>query len=295
MNENMVLREVDSPFIIPMKYAFQDRENLYLAMPNLSGGDLRYHLIQRRVFNENETRFMMASIILALEHIHSKGIIHRDLKPENLVFDNKGYIFLTDFGIAKYWRPENSEDTSGTPGYMAPEVLCRRNHSYSVDYYALGVIMYECMVGKRPYLGKTRKEIKEQVLAKQATVKSTDVAGTWSNEAIHLCNGLIQRKRIRRLGENGAIEIRNHPFFKSFNWDNLEQGMLKAPFVPIDQENFDRTNAAKIDEFFELRDLDLLKKKSVQNLFLGYEYDERLVHHERKSYEASYFKSTAVA
>lgn len=295
MNENMILREIDSSFIIRMRYAFQDRENLYLAMPNLSGGDLRFHFIQRRVFNEEETRFIMASIVMALEHIHSKGIIHRDLKPENLVFDSKGYLYLTDFGVAKYWRPENSEDTSGTPGYMAPEVLCRRNHSYSVDYYALGVIMYECMVGRRPYLGKTRKEIKEQVLAKQAVVKQIDVMGSWSNEAIHLCNGLIQRKRVRRLGENGAAEIKSHPFFNGFDWDELVQGNLNAPFVPQNQENFDRNNASKIDEFFELRDLDLLKKKSVQNLFLGYEFDERLVLSNRKILESSYFKSTAVA
>lgn len=291
----MILRELDSTFIIKMKYAFQDRENLYLAMPNLSGGDLRYHFIQRRVFNEQETRFIMANIIMALEHIHNKGIIHRDLKPENLVFDNKGYLYLTDFGVAKYWKPENSEDTSGTPGYMAPEVLCRRNHSYSVDYYALGIIMYECMMGRRPYLGKTRKEIKEQVLAKQAVVKPNDIIGSWSNDAINLCNALIQRKRVRRLGENGAAEIKNHPFFKGYRWEDLAQGKLKAPYIPLIQENFDRNNAAKIDEFFELRDLDLLKKKSVQNLFLGYEYDERLIQHERKSFEASYFKSTAVA
>lgn len=278
-----------------MKYAFQDRENLYLAMPNLSGGDLRFHFIQRRVFNESETRFFMASIMIALEHIHSKGIIHRDLKPENLVFDDKGYLYLTDFGVAKYWKPENSEDTSGTPGYMAPEVLCRRNHSYSVDYYALGVIMYECMVGRRPYLGKTRKEIKEQVLAKQAVVKPQDVIGPWSNEAIHLCNALIQRKRVRRVGENGAAEIKNHPFFKSFNWEDLNKFKMRAPFIPPVQDNFDRNNATRIDEFFELRDLDLLKKKSVQSLFIGYEFDERFVGLERKASDASYFKSTAVA
>lgn len=295
MNENMVLRELDSSFIIKMQYAFQDRENLYLAMPNLSGGDLRFHFIQRRVFDEGETRFFMACVISALEHIHNKGVIHRDLKPENLVFDNSGYLLLTDFGVAKYWRPENSEDTSGTPGYMAPEVLCRRNHSYSVDYYALGVIMYECMMGKRPYLGKSRKEIKEQVLAKQATVKSTDVVGAWSADALHLCNALLQRKRVRRLGENGAVEIKCHPFFKGFNWEELAQGRVRAPFVPPKQDNFDRNNAARIDEFFELRDLELLKKKSVQTLFLGYEYDMRVASMDRKTGETSYFKSTAVA
>ena len=110
--------------------------------------------------------FFAACIIIALEYLHSQGIIHRDLKPENLVFDSEGYLRLTDLGIARIWRPDNSADTSGTPGYMAPEVLCRQNHGIAVDYFALGVIVYECMLGRRPYVGKSRQEIRDNVLAK---------------------------------------------------------------------------------------------------------------------------------
>jgi serine/threonine protein kinase len=101
---------------------------------------------------------------VALQYLHLNKIIHRDLKPENLVLDDKGtprshvgYIYLTDLGIAKHLKPDNFADTSGTPGYMAPEVMCRQNHSYEVDYYALGIILYELMMGRRPYPGKTRK------------------------------------------------------------------------------------------------------------------------------------------
>ena len=91
--------------------------------------------------------FFLACIIVSLEYIHSNGILHRDIKPENLVFDEKGYLRTTDFGIARIWKPENYNETSGTPGYMAPEVLCRQNHGIAVDYFATGVIGFECMMG----------------------------------------------------------------------------------------------------------------------------------------------------
>ena len=93
--------------------------------------------------------------------MHKNNIIHRDIKPENLVLDRKGYLRVTDLGIAREWRPDNSQDTSGTPGYMAPEVMCRQSHSYAVDYFAMGVIIYEFMLGKRPYYGRNRKEIRD--------------------------------------------------------------------------------------------------------------------------------------
>lgn len=104
-----------------------------------------------------------------MEYLHQNGILHRDIKPENLVFDNRGiqfnvilgYLRITDLGIARIWKPENQQDTSGTPGYMAPEVMCRHNHGVAVDYFALGVIVYECMMGKRPYLGRSRQEIRD--------------------------------------------------------------------------------------------------------------------------------------
>ena len=130
----------------------------------------------------------MGCMILCLEYLHSKSILHRDIKPENLVFDeegkihiyqNLGYMKVTDLGIARVWNPDNAKDTSGTPGYMgnkyiyynqikiAPEVMCRQNHGVAVDYFAMGVIGYECMYGKRPYVGKTRKEIRDHILSKQ--------------------------------------------------------------------------------------------------------------------------------
>ena len=94
-------------------------------------------------------------------------MLHRDIKPENIVMEESGYVRVTDMGIAKILRPENSQDTSGTPGYMAPEVMCRQNHTYAVDYFAVGVIGYEFMLGRRPYVGRNRKEIRDMMFSKQ--------------------------------------------------------------------------------------------------------------------------------
>jgi len=131
-----------------MQYAFQDFDNLYIVLDLLNGGDLRYHVSRYRKFSEEQTKFFMACILLSLEYIHNNNIIHRDIKPENLVLDELGYVGLTDFGIAKLYQKENSSETSGTPGYMAPEVMCAQNHTIAVDYFALGVIGYEFMLGK---------------------------------------------------------------------------------------------------------------------------------------------------
>lgn len=131
-----------------MQYAFQDRENLYLVLDLLQGGDLRYHVARHRRFSEEQTRFFIACIIHSLDYIHNKSVLHRDIKPENLVFDERGYLRVTDFGIARIWNPDNAKETSGTPGYMAPEVMCRQNHGVAVDYFAVGVIAFECMMGR---------------------------------------------------------------------------------------------------------------------------------------------------
>jgi serine/threonine protein kinase len=146
-----------------MNYAFQDFDNLYIVLDILNGGDLRYHICKNKKFSEEQTsnnyinfiiliynffiEFFVACIILGLEYIHVNNIIHRDIKPENLVLDDRGYVRITDFGIAKIYQKENSSETSGTPGYMAPEVMCAQNHTIAVDYFALGVICFEFMFG----------------------------------------------------------------------------------------------------------------------------------------------------
>ena len=136
--ERELLCRLNHPFICNICYAFQDTENLYLVIELANGGDLRYHLFRNIKFDEKQTsmillfilklEFIAASLVLALEYLHSKAIIHRDIKPENILFDTNGYIKLTDFGIARTWSPNNSNDTSGTPGYMGTFII---NYIYS--------------------------------------------------------------------------------------------------------------------------------------------------------------------
>lgn len=110
--------------------------------------------------------FFVCCTLIALEYLHNSDVMHRDIKPENMVLEGDGYVRLTDLGIARLLAPNNADDTSGTPGYMAPEVMCRTDHGIAVDYYALGVTAYEFMFGQRPYPGKNRREIREAIFAK---------------------------------------------------------------------------------------------------------------------------------
>ena len=206
---------------------------------------------------------------MGLQYIHKNRIIHRDIKPENLVFDERGYLFITDFGIARTWTSENSKDTSGTPGYMAPEVMFRQNHSYPADCFAIGVILYELIVGRRPYTGRDRKEIRDQILSKQS--KISEVPEGWSFEAADLANKLIQRKVANRLGNGGIAEIMAHPWIRSFNWRDLQEGTMVSPFIPKSQDNFDPRNLGEWkDEIDPTIDL-----PASQNLFIGYTYEGR--------------------
>jgi serine/threonine protein kinase len=241
MSERNLLSSLHHSFIVNMHFAFQDFYNLYLVMDLLTGGDLRYHIARKRTFSETQTKFIIANMLLALEYIHNNNIIHRDIKPENLVLESNGYVRITDFGVAKINEEDNSSETSGTPGYMAPEVILVQNHSFPSDFFALGVIGYEFMLGYRPYLGRGRKEIKQLIISKQAKLKSDDIPEDWSNESMDFINQLLQRKPKKRLGFNGVGEIKNHPWMKNIDWESLSKKLIDAPFVPpTTKENFDK-------------------------------------------------------
>jgi len=313
MNEKQLLSILKHSFIVNMIYAFQDRDNLYLVMDLLTGGDLRFHISRQRRFSEEQTKFFIACILTGLEYLHSSGVLHRDIKPENLVFDSKGYLRITDFGIARSWRPDNANDTSGTPGYMAPEVMCKQNHGVAVDYYALGVIAYECMLGQRPYNGRNRKEIRDQILAKQVQIKRNEIPEGWSLEAADFINKLIQRKPINRLGLDGPKEVKEHPWLKDYPWAKMAKKELLSPFIPSEdyenKQNFMDGNWEDENDEVVRQNALLLRRNSVQSLFNGYHYDateaggavagmqsmlqKQSTHHQHQSFSSQSFHNSS--
>ena len=232
LEELTLLSKISHPFIINIHFAFQDTEFLFLVSDYLEGGDLRFQLTKNKTFTETQTKFLIANLLLSLDYLHTNNIIHRDVKPENLIFEKNGYLRLTDFGIAKTFTKNNKEETSGTPGYMAPEVLFAQNHTFVVDYFAVGVIIYEIIFGHRPYTGLNRKELKEEMFGKKVFIEKKDLPKNWSEDSANFVNKLLIRKATERLGFNGSKEVFEHSWLKYFPWNDLYNKKIEAPFVP---------------------------------------------------------------
>lgn len=230
--ERDILTEVEHPFIVKLHYAFQTEGKLYLVLDFKRGGDLFTRISKEHnwTLKEPEVRIYIAELVLALEHLHKLGIIYRDLKPENLLLDSDGHIALTDFGLSK----ENLDDRKsysvcGTWEYMAPEVLCGKGYNYSVDWWSLGVLMYEMLVGVCPFEGGNKSQTMHNVMKKQIIYPDS-----LSRDSVSLLKGFLRRDPTKRFGsqEQGAEEIKQHSFFHSINWDILIQKKMSPPFKP---------------------------------------------------------------
>ena len=242
LNEKKFLSKLNYPLISNMYYAFQNKEYLYIILDYLPGGDLRYHISKKKKYSEKEIKFLISNLILSLEYLYNNNIIHRDIKPENLVFDINGYIHLTDFGIScEYIKGKKILFSSGTPCYMAPEVFLKKNHYFTVDYFAVGIIIYELIFGKRPFNGKNRNDIKENILCKEIKVKKNDLNNNlfFDFSICNFVNLLLKRKPNLRLGYNGIYEIKEHDFLKDVNWKKIEKKEIKSPFhINENNDNF---------------------------------------------------------
>ncbi|OQR73948.1 RAC serine/threonine-protein kinase-like, partial [Tropilaelaps mercedesae] len=231
LTENRVLQTISHPFIIALKYSFQDAHRLFFVIEYVNGGELFFHLSRERVFGEEKTRFYGAEILLALEYLHAQGIIYRDLKLENLLLDREGHIKIADFGLCKediiYGR--TTRTFCGTPEYLAPEVLDDTDYGRAVDWWGLGVVMYEMVCGRLPFYNRDHDVLFELILADE--VRFPPGLGP---DACNLLTGLLTKEPSKRLGgsERDAQDIKEHAFFCRIHWDQLLTRQLTPPFIP---------------------------------------------------------------
>ncbi|XP_072890504.1 ribosomal protein S6 kinase alpha-1 isoform X1 [Hemitrygon akajei] len=229
--ERDILVDVNHPFIVKLHYAFQTEGKLYLILDFLRGGDLFTRLSKEVMFTEEDVKIYLAELALALDHLHSLGIIYRDLKPENILLDEEGHIKLTDFGLSKEAVDHEKKAYSfcGTVEYMAPEVVNRRGHTLSADWWSYGVLMFEMLTGSLPFQGKDRKDTMTLILKAKLGMPQF-----LSPEAQSLLRALFKRNPANRLGAgvDGVEEIKRHPFFANIDWNKLYRRELKPPFRP---------------------------------------------------------------
>ncbi|XP_004368838.1 ribosomal protein S6 kinase alpha-2 [Trichechus manatus latirostris] len=229
--ERDILAEVNHPFIVKLHYAFQTEGKLYLILDFLRGGDLFTRLSKEVMFTEEDVKFYLAELALALDHLHGLGIIYRDLKPENILLDEEGHIKITDFGLSKEAIDHDKRAYSfcGTIEYMAPEVVNRRGHTQSADWWSFGVLMFEMLTGSLPFQGKDRKETMALILKAKLGMPQF-----LSLEAQSLLRALFKRNPCNRLGAglDGVEEIKRHPFFVTIDWNKLYRKEIKPPFKP---------------------------------------------------------------
>jgi len=235
--ERDILADVSFPFIVNLHYAFQTEGKLYLVLEFLRGGDLFTRLSKEVMFTEEDVKFYLAELAMALDHLHGLGIIYRDLKPENILLDVDGHIKLTDFGLSKESIFDTEKKTysfCGTVEYMAPEVVNRRGHGTASDWWSYGVLMFEMLTGSLPFQGSNRKDTMTMILKAKLGMPQF-----LSPNAQLLLRSLFKRNPHNRLGYNGLGEIKSQPFFKTIDFDQLYEKKLSPPFKPAVSRNDD--------------------------------------------------------
>uniref|UniRef100_A0AAY3ZTR1 Ribosomal protein S6 kinase n=1 Tax=Denticeps clupeoides TaxID=299321 RepID=A0AAY3ZTR1_9TELE len=253
--ERQVLEHIrQSPFLVTLHYAFQTETKLHLILDYVNGGELFTHLVQRVRFKEQVVALYSGEIALALEHLHQLGIVYRDLKLENILLDSSGHIVLTDFGLSKEFdEVERAYSICGTIEYMAPEIVEGgvSGHDKAVDWWSLGVLMYELLTGGSPFT-VDGSENSHMEIAKRILKKDPPFPKDMSPLAKDIIQRLLVKDPKKRLGSGptGAMNVKSHPFYQKINWEDLAAKKVPAPFKPVIRDELDVSNFA--EEFTEM-------------------------------------------
>lgn len=269
--EKFVLSKVNNPFIVPLKFAFQSPEKLYLVLSFINGGELFFHLQNARRFSLNRAKLYISELLSAIECLHDLNIIYRDLKPENILIDYQGHIALCDFGLCKINMKlqEKTNTFCGTPEYLAPELLLAQGYTRVVDYWTLGILLYEMLTGLPPFYDEDTTKMYKKILQDPLVFPQFLDEDTKS-----LIEKLLNRDPTKRLGYNGTHEIKQHPFFADIDWQKLNSKGYVPPFKPPVQDLNDTTNFDQ--EFTSEKPADSVVddflSESVQKQFGGWTY-----------------------
>jgi len=239
MTERRVLSACHESLMIPNLYSsFQSTSHLYFALEIMYGGDLETHLKAKSSFGVSATRFYIAEILIGLWHLHDNGIIYRDLKPENILLDSKGHVKLTDFGLSKdNMMPSDTTSTlTGTPQYLAPEIVRSSPYNKSVDFWALGVVTYRLLIGNFPFQSpKSGSSVGTVGLFESILESQPQFPAKQPKSVTSFIEGLLQKQVTSRLGCNlqrGHVDLQSHPFLSSVDWDRAAAKGMKPPSRP---------------------------------------------------------------
>lgn len=245
----------DHPFIVSLKYAFQTTKTLNLVIDFCSGGELFYHLSRAGRFSEDRARFYTVELTLALDFLHSHNVVYRDLKPENVLIAHDGHIKLADFGLAKEEIRECTEGTDtfcGTPEYLAPEILFRTGHGKSVDWWSLGILLYEMIYRLPPWYSKNRRKMFEGICTSELVFPVGDNNEEYcSPQCKNLIRGLLTKNAKLRLGSKGRGSVKGHVFFSSIDFGAALKKQMPVPWKPEQGKIYFDTDVTKLPIYTE--------------------------------------------